>query len=550
MANEKVTFSKGLSESLPQDHIAGRLLVETDTGNVFLDTSDSTRIQITDTRKLSEDGTNTMTGNLDMGSHKILNVVDPDNDQDAATKHYVDTTSSNYLPLAGGSMSGSINMGSNKISTSYTASDLTDVVNKQYVDAQNAFNLKTSGVTPMTGNLNMSNHKITNISTPESATDAVNKSYVDSSIGNITSFKVDSNRGSGYASLDALKSTHPEGESGVFYLVVNTSASAPNAFDEYFWTGTDYEKAGGFGDVDFTNFATKQDLNSYLPLTGGTISGPINSSITPTESTNLVNKQYVDSAVTSSAGSPSYIFLASFDGTTLTATPVGGTPSDINWKPGDVAYITVGTSKEDKPLYYGNFSFKLGAKTIPISTVSVPHGSSDMYIQQTTLIAVYVTVNTDSALMVISTDNVIHIDSNTSGLKIALSNATGQHNSITHMKLPQTEIYGPDITKINSKLDYGSTFVVPTIGYDVNGHVVSGSQTTFQLPDLPPSTDTNVTQTTSNANSDFRLLLSNSANDATETAGVYKSGELLFNPSTGVLIAPKFNGTIDDGVIV
>ena len=35
------------------------------------------------------DGTVPMTGTLDMGTHKITNVVDPDNDQDVATKKFV-----------------------------------------------------------------------------------------------------------------------------------------------------------------------------------------------------------------------------------------------------------------------------------------------------------------------------------------------------------------------------------------------------------------------------------------------------------------------------
>jgi len=43
-----------------------------------------------DTEKLARDGTQAMTGALDMGTHKISAVVDPALDQDAATKKYVD----------------------------------------------------------------------------------------------------------------------------------------------------------------------------------------------------------------------------------------------------------------------------------------------------------------------------------------------------------------------------------------------------------------------------------------------------------------------------
>lgn len=40
---------------------------------------------------VKKDGTVTMTGNLNLGTHSITNVVDPTNAQDAATKNYVDT---------------------------------------------------------------------------------------------------------------------------------------------------------------------------------------------------------------------------------------------------------------------------------------------------------------------------------------------------------------------------------------------------------------------------------------------------------------------------
>lgn len=49
------------------------------------------------------DGTQAMTGALDMGTQKINNVVDPALDQDAATKKYVDSlgvANLDYVPQA------------------------------------------------------------------------------------------------------------------------------------------------------------------------------------------------------------------------------------------------------------------------------------------------------------------------------------------------------------------------------------------------------------------------------------------------------------------
>lgn len=222
---QEVKFKRGLSSTMPTDLEAGSLLVQTDTGDVFLDNTDSDRIQLGDSRKLPLSG-GIMTGPMNMGGQKITNLGNPTENTDAANKIFVDTAFQElesainqelltYLPLKGGTMVGAIDMG---------------------------------------------DYKITSLSTPTDGTDAATKNYVDSAIGGITGFTVDSNGGNGYANYEALTSAHPTGEVGVFYLVVNTDSSAPNAFDEYFWTGTRYEKAGGFGDVDTSDLATKDEV--------------------------------------------------------------------------------------------------------------------------------------------------------------------------------------------------------------------------------------------------------------------------------------------------
>lgn len=274
MANELVVFRKGLSSALPSEIVPGTLLAEINTGNTFLDTEENNRVQLTDTRKLSLSG-GTMTGILNMGGNYIQNLKDPQADDEAATKGYVDgqveglqstvnTSLNNYLPLSGGTLTGALTLNGNPSQDNQAA-------NKAYVDSQisglSSVYLSLSGGT-LTGPLVLSGN-------PAQNNQAANKQYVDDTIagavGGITAFKVDSNNGSGYASYEALTSAHPTGELGTFYLVVNPDSSAPNAFDEYFWTGTAYEKAGAFGDVDTSGLATKQDLAGYLPLTGGTL---------------------------------------------------------------------------------------------------------------------------------------------------------------------------------------------------------------------------------------------------------------------------------------
>ena len=163
--NQEVKFKRGPSSTLPAEKDPGAFLVETDTGNMYLDDTAENRIQITDTRKVNKAG-DTMTGPLDMGNQAINNLPEPAGDQNPATKHYVDVAfqeveselgslGTTYLPLKGGTMQGEIEMGEYNISSSHQPANPTDLVNKSYVDSQFAGagtgDFMASGTVPMTG---------------------------------------------------------------------------------------------------------------------------------------------------------------------------------------------------------------------------------------------------------------------------------------------------------------------------------------------------------------------------------------------------------------
>ena len=69
-----------------------------------------------------------MTGEIDMGSDKIVNVLDPTSNQDAATKKYVDDRDALFLPLGGGTLTGFLTLHADPTAVLHAAS-------KQYVDA-------------------------------------------------------------------------------------------------------------------------------------------------------------------------------------------------------------------------------------------------------------------------------------------------------------------------------------------------------------------------------------------------------------------------------
>lgn len=57
------------------------------------------------------------------------------------------------------------------------------------------------------------------------------------------------------------------GSVGVFYLVPNSSSEVSNAYDEYFWNGSSYEKFGTKS-IDISNLVTLDDVLEYINSNG------------------------------------------------------------------------------------------------------------------------------------------------------------------------------------------------------------------------------------------------------------------------------------------
>ena len=187
---------------------------------------------------LRRDGTNTATGSLNMTGNTLLNVSNPMNAQDVATKNYVDTNSSSdkvsksgdtmtghlnmsgnliiglpttYPPItyigdeatswdqtvglvqdaasilvdkSGDTMTGDLDMSGNRVTNvPYAPANTSDAANAAYViqgdlDVEQKTVLR-DGTQAMTGNLNMDDHFINNLTNPVNAQDAATKNYVD-----------------------------------------------------------------------------------------------------------------------------------------------------------------------------------------------------------------------------------------------------------------------------------------------------------------------------------------------------------------------------------
>ena len=155
-----------------------------------------TKIDTTPFVKL--DGSRTMTGNLDMGGKKITGVGDSTlsfHSTDAVNfRSMVETLRGFRLGLnrlfvqldGTEAMTGNLDMGDHSIQKVGEPVNSDDVATKNYVDAEIGYIstpfLKLDGTRAMTGVLNMNDHKISNLKMPEFNTDAANKQYIDEAL--------------------------------------------------------------------------------------------------------------------------------------------------------------------------------------------------------------------------------------------------------------------------------------------------------------------------------------------------------------------------------
>ena len=132
------------------------------------------------------DGSQDMTGNLNMSQKKIVNLANPTGRNDATGKGYVDRLFLDSLRLDGSAkMTGNLDMNNNKLINLADPTGVNDATGKGYVDRLFLDALRLDGSAKMTGNLDMNNKRIINIADPTGNTDAVNKRYLETHTTNL-----------------------------------------------------------------------------------------------------------------------------------------------------------------------------------------------------------------------------------------------------------------------------------------------------------------------------------------------------------------------------
>ncbi len=120
----------------------------------------------------------TMQGDIDMNGNEIIGLVDPINDDMAASKGFVE---SNFLDLAGGTMVGNVDMGGYEI-TNMLRTPTTDfsAVTKKWVTDEFPTKQEVLGGFTLTGSLDLSGNEIYGLpDVPTTDNSATSKKYVD-----------------------------------------------------------------------------------------------------------------------------------------------------------------------------------------------------------------------------------------------------------------------------------------------------------------------------------------------------------------------------------
>lgn len=275
-----------------------------------------------------------------------------------------------YLPLAGGNMTGTINMNNHIIDSVPNPTEPDHAANKQYVDtgdtilqAQVNAKLPLSGGT-MTGAIVMNNQAITGLPTPANLTDAVTKQYAD----NLKSQMLPSSGGTMTGAINMGNNTI-------------TSLGAPVGDTDA--TNKEYVD----GAITSAIKSAEGDADAkYLPLAGGTMTGPIKGIENPTENDEAANKAYVDEQVSGAGTTADGKYLALAGGTMTGPIAMSGKKITGAADPTDAqdvatkAYVDAnsgGGTEDALPLAGGTMGGNIDMGTHSITNLAEPTNGTD-----------------------------------------------------------------------------------------------------------------------------------------------------------------------------
>jgi hypothetical protein len=141
-----------------------------------------------DSTYVFQDGSTPFTANQSMGGFELIDLPAPTATTSAVRKSYVDSeiaalqalSESLYVKIDGSvPMTADLDLGNNQLINVANPIDLQDAATKSYVDTLEADLVKLDGSRAMTGDLNLDSNSIINVLDPVNPQDAATKAYVD-----------------------------------------------------------------------------------------------------------------------------------------------------------------------------------------------------------------------------------------------------------------------------------------------------------------------------------------------------------------------------------
>lgn len=254
----------------------------------------------------------TGTGTFDF-TGATVNVAAPAADSNATTKKYVDDINTALTAAIDAEEQRATEaedaLGQRIDSEAEARADEDATLNAAIDDLQEQVNKVTDGSTAlpyvkksgdsMAGALDMQNNKVTNVAAPTETADAVNKGYVDTAISGLTdgTTALPYVKKAGDTMTGALNLPAPtEDANAANKKYVDDADAVLNAAIQAETKNRETAITGVLQQIQELETGLEGDLEGYLPLTGGTMTGALNVQ-TPTEDANAATKAYVDQAV-------------------------------------------------------------------------------------------------------------------------------------------------------------------------------------------------------------------------------------------------------------
>lgn len=230
------------------------------------------------------DGTNAMQATLNVGGHKLINVINGTSASDGATVGQIASATAMYLPTSGGTMSGIIAMGNNKVTGVANGTVATDVAAfGQIASATSAYLPLAGGV--MSGLLQMGSNRITGLANGTNSNNAATvgqlAAYLPLVGGSLTgAIAMGANKitgiGNGTVATDAAAFGQIASATSAYLPLAGGTMSGILFMG---WNKIQNVAPGGSGldapNIDQMNSAITTATSSYLPKSGGTMTGPI-----------------------------------------------------------------------------------------------------------------------------------------------------------------------------------------------------------------------------------------------------------------------------------